>query len=393
MDFTNIVDSFTGTIGGYLPVVIGAVAVLIIGWFVARIFRGVTKKVLKKTDLDNKLFRGKSSSFSSEDFISKLVYYLVLMIVLMVVLEMLGVHNVLDPVKDMVQKFLGFVPNLIAAGIIGFAGYIIATLASEVIGFASEKIESFANRMGLSENMDVPKLVKQLVFIIVFIPILITALDTLQLKAISEPATQMLSTFINVIPNIIAAAIIIGVFYIGGRYLVTIGTELLRNIGTDDFSTKLGLTQIIGEKQSLSKLIANTAFFFLMFTAIITAMEILHFGRMSTVLSNLLEMTGQIFFGLVVLAIGSFVANFAHKALTQTKGNEFIAGLAKVVILGLFFAISLRTMGIANDIVNLAFGLTLGAVAIAFALSFGLGGREAAGKQMDYILKKFRKED
>jgi hypothetical protein len=51
----------------------------------------------------------------------------------------------------------------------------------------------------------------------------------------------------------------------------------------------------------------------------------------------------------------------------------------------------LRAMGIADDIVNLAFGLTLGAVAIAVALSFGLGGREAAGKQMEHWLSKFRK--
>jgi hypothetical protein len=35
-------------------------------------------------------------------------------------------------------------------------------------------------------------------------------------------------------------------------------------------------------------------------------------------------------------------------------------------------------MGIGQDIVNLAFSLTLGAVAVAFALSFGLGGREPA---------------
>jgi len=49
-------------------------------------------------------------------------------------------------------------------------------------------------------------------------------------------------------------------------------------------------------------------------------------------------------------------------------------------------------MGIADDIVQLAFGLTLGAVAVAFALSFGLGGREAAGKQMEQFLNRFDKK-
>jgi len=55
-------------------------------------------------------------------------------------------------------------------------------------------------------------------------------------------------------------------------------------------------------------------------------------------------------------------------------------------------AMGLRAMGIADDIVNLAFALTVGAVAVAVALSFGLGGREAAGRQMEYWLSKLRKE-
>jgi len=109
-------------------------------------------------------------------------------------------------------------------------------------------------------------------------------------------------------------------------------------------------------------------------------------------MNELLEVTGQIFFGLVVMAVGGFVANLAHKALSSSQDNPFLASLARILVLGLFLAIALRTMGIANDIVNLAFGLTLGAVAVAVALSFGLGGREAAGKQMEHILGKFRNE-
>ena len=392
MDFSNFLNGLAANASNFLPGVLGAIAVLIIGWFLAGVFRRLTLRILKRTNLDNKIFKGRSASFSSERFLSKLVYYLILMIVLMVVLEMLGVNNVLEPVKDMVNKFLSFIPNLIAAGIIGFAGYIIATLGSEVVGFASEKIQSFGARVGLSQEMDLAKIVKQVIFLIIFIPLLITALDTLQLKAISVPATAMLYSIINAIPNILVAILIIALFFIGGRYLKGIAAEILKNIGTDDFSTKVGLSKIIGEKQSLSQLIANIGFFFLMFTGIITAVEKLEFARMSTMLNELMEITGQVFFGLVIMAVGSFIASIAYSALNQNKDNAFLAQLARVVVLGLFLAIALRTMGIANDIVNLAFGLTLGAVAVAVALSFGLGGREAAGKQMEYILKKFRKE-
>jgi len=95
----NILNDLSTQVGDFLPGILGALAVLIIGWFLAGVIRRLVHGGLKKTDLDNKIFKGASSNISPERFIAKLVYYLVLMVVLLVVLEMLGVHNVLDPVK------------------------------------------------------------------------------------------------------------------------------------------------------------------------------------------------------------------------------------------------------------------------------------------------------
>jgi hypothetical protein len=50
----------------------------------------------------------------------------------------------------------------------------------------------------------------------------------------------------------------------------------------------------------------------------------------------------------------------------------------------------LRQMGIADDIVNLAFGLLLGAIAVAVALAFGLGSREIAAREVESVLKQWR---
>ncbi len=392
MDFTNFFDNLLETTGSFLPGVLGALAVLIIGWFVAGIARRLVVSLLKKTDLDNKIFKGASSNLSPERFIAKLVYYLVLMIVLMIVLEMLGIHNVLDPIKDMVGKFMGFVPNIIGAGIIGFAGYIIATIASEVVGFLGDRLDRYSTKLGLSNDIDLGGILKKVIFVIVFIPLLIVALDTLQLRAISDPFKEMLTTFINAIPKILVAGVIITVFYIGGRFLKGIINDLLVGFGTDKMAQKLNITGIIGEGTSLSSLISNLAFFFFMFTGIVAGVENLNLPQLSGILNNILELSAQIFFGLAIMAVGNWIAGIAHDALSKSKDNAFLATLARIAVLGLFLAIALRTMGIANDIVNLAFGLTLGSVAVAVALSFGLGGREAAGKQMEHILGKFRND-
>ena len=383
-DFTTLFDSF----GGQFTAILSALAILIIGWLIASSIRKVVANLLKKTDLDNKLMsKTGSSSLHPEKFIAKLVYYLIMLVVLLIVLEKLGITDVLDPLKNMLNEFVGYIPNMIAAGIIGFAGYVIATIASEVVGFAGNFLDNFSSKVGLSSTVNLSKLLKQLVFIIVFIPLLIAAIDALGIKTISEPAKAMLGDFISVIPKLIAAAAIIGVFYIIGKMVTGMGADLLKNLGTDKMAANLGLSSMIGNA-SPSKLIANTGFFFIMFTGIVAAVDMLDIQSLSAILSKIYGMVGGIFFGLLIMAIGAWLSNLVYKTMSKNKDNAFLATLARVAVIGLFVPMALSSMGIGTAIVNTAFSLILGAVAVAFALSFGLGGREAAGKVMSKFFDK-----
>jgi predicted lipid-binding transport protein (Tim44 family) len=69
-----------------------------------------------------------------------------------------------------------------------------------------------------------------------------------------------------------------------------------------------------------------------------------------------------------------------------------LGNLVRILIMGLVIAMGLRAMGIADSIVNLAFGLTLGGVAVAFALAFGLGGRQPAERLLTKLIDKAEKE-
>jgi len=73
------------------------------------------------------------------------------------------------------------------------------------------------------------------------------------------------------------------------------------------------------------------------------------------------------------------------------SGNGGLANIARVAILGLVLAMGLRSMGLADNIVNMAFGFTIGAVAVATALAFGLGGRDAAKSVADNWASKITK--
>jgi hypothetical protein len=117
--------------------------------------------------------------------------------------------------------------------------------------------------------------------------------------------------------------------------------------------------------------------FFAMLTAATAAVNTLGIEIISNIFAKVLEFGGGILIGGVILLVGYFLSTVAYNKLHQ-YGSAGIANIARIAILGLVLAMGLRAMGLADNIVNMAFGFTLGAVAIAIALAFGLGGREAA---------------
>ena len=142
---------------------------------------------------------------------------------------------------------------------------------------------------------------------------------------------------------------------------------------------------------NVEKLIANVVYTFIILFGLMTAIDKLEFTKLSEIMNTVVHLSGNILFGLIILAIGNWLANLAANNFAKGDNNTFIANIIKIAILAIFLAIGLRRMGIADDIINLAFGITLSAIALTIVLAFGLGGREAAGKQMEKILNKFNK--
>jgi len=382
MNYLNeLFASLSSRMGGAFANIIGALLILIIGLFLAKFIRNVVRKLMTKTNMDERLGQRLKIDFRVDEFVAKMVYYLIVVYTLLIVLGMMGLDSVLAPIENMMSEFFSYLPNLIGAGIIGFAGYILSKIASEATGFLSSTLEPYAVKSGFKNPATLTNLVKKLVFVLVFLPILIVALDTLNLKAISEPATAMLSTFLNAIPNILAATLIIGTFYIVGKFVVGLLVDLLRNVGTDEFAQKMGISSMVGHR-SISDMAGKVALFFLVFTGIITGAEQLGMTALNDILGTIFKISGQVFFGLLILAAGAYIANLVGETVGKSD-SKWMAPIAKFAVIGIFLAFALHTMGIAESIVNLAFGLTLGAAATAFALAFGLGGREVAGRQLE----------
>jgi hypothetical protein len=388
----GFLSAFMNQLGQYLPNVLGALVILVLGWLLAIGIKKFVAAVLSRLRLDERLAEKSHEPLQLEKLLTGLVYYLVLLFVLLLTLEALGVVGVLAPVMNMVDSFLAILPNLVAAALIGVVGYVLAKILANAVLIGGQGLNGMAQKAGLSDKIKLPRLVSQVVFLVIFIPVLISALGVLNIDAISVPATQMLSDLLAAVPDILGAAVILAVAYVLGRFITNILRDLLQNMGTDYWPERLGVGRLLGPETQFSQFVANVAFFFIMLAASVSAAEKLTILLLADALNTLLIFAAQIVLGLVILIIGNYIATFAYKALANSPTKSALATVARVAILSLVLAMGLKAMGIADDIVNLAFGLALGGVAVAFALSFGLGGREAAGRQMEHWLSRLREK-
>ncbi|MBC9796151.1 mechanosensitive ion channel [Sinomicrobium weinanense] len=383
-------QNFANRISDFLPNLLGALLVLVIGWLIARGIKAIVVRLLQKTSWDEKIL-GRSVK-DTNVFVGNIFYYVLMIIVLLIVLELLGISQVLVPVENMIDDFLSYIPNLIGAVLIGFVGYLLAKFISNLINLGGNLLDKIVDRTGFKDTDKLVNILKKVVFIIILVPFLIQAFNALELEAISRPANDILYGFTDMIGSIIVAIAVLLLFIWGGKFLTNFLKDLMQSLGLDKASEKIALQHIIGPEQSLSAVIANVLYFFLVFFGIITSVDLLELTKLSDILHELLEVTGQIAFGLLILVVGNFISLVIYKMVSRSNANKLVANIVRWASLALFIAIALRTMGIANEIVDLAFGLTLGAIAVVIALSYGLGGREAAGEHFREIIKKLKEK-
>ncbi len=390
----NLADNFKGYVrdlglGEIATSLLGGLLMLVLGYIVSKWISRIIRKVIKRTGIDDKI----QGNMEISTMIGKLVYFILMIIVLMSTLNIVGVgQEVLAPLNNMVSEFTSAIPNILTAGIIIYAGYFLGKIVSELIQFSGDSVSNFTSKMNLPEGMDLVKIAKNIVFIMIFIPILIVGLEFLDFKAITIPATEMLSTFMNAIPSIIQAVAIIAIAVYGGKFIANMLRELLVSLKVDNLSAKLGMDKVMSDV-SLSSVLSKLAMYFITYIGIMQAIDILGLTQVGDILESIIAIAGKVFFGLLILVLGNVVANFATKLFSSTGANKFTISIMKSAIIVIFLAMGLSAMDIADSIINLAFGLGMGAIAVAFALAFGLGGKESAGEELKKFFKKFNNQD
>jgi hypothetical protein len=344
---------------------------LIIVGFIARLFRRLFERVslLERYNLARPL--------------ASLIKAVLTLFVLLAVLQHFGLTGVMQPLEAMLNKFLNVVPNIIGAGVIGYAGWIIAKIVSGLAGVGLNKVEQQLMGRTTKQDFQLAKFGSTFIFAALLLPIIIAALGVLNIPAITIPASNMLNKLMAIIPNIIGAAVILVVTYFVTKFAVQLMSNLLSSMGVNLWPQRLGINSVFNQRYTLTDLIGQVIMFFAMLTATTAAVSTLGVDSVSDIFARVLDFGGNILIGAVILVIGYALSTLAYNKLLTTT-SPVVATIARFGILGLVLAMGLRAMGLADNIVNMAFGFTLGAVAIALAIAFGLGGREAARAISNY---------
>lgn len=414
--FDGLYGPFSGLLSEvmlYLPRIVVAGILALVAWLLATVLRAGLNRLMASGRWDERLSDSAGVKPLSS-VLGNVVYWLVLLLFLPAIVGALRIEGLMGPLGTMTEQFMAALPNVFSAVVIGVVGWLIAKVLRGLVAnlLAAAGIDRFSDREHITEGVKLSQLAGTLVFILVIVPTLIAALDALAIRAISDPASNMLNMFLAAVPNILAAALILILAWFVGRFVAGLLARLLENLGFDRLPSRLGFghafaagttaspsgapitptdTAAAGALQDApparkpvtpSAFVGRLALFFIMLFATVEAAHRLGFTGVRDLLETFIDFGADVLLGGVILVVGYWLADLAAKAIQRAnpEGKAGLARIARIAILGLVLAMGLRAMGIADDIVNLAFGLVLGAVAVAIALAFGLGGREAAGQ-------------
>ena len=410
------INSLLTQITSFIPQILGAAILVAVAWVVATLVKTLVVKALDSFSLDRKLGDsvGEDPGLDLSNTIGDALYWFIFLLFLPAILSTLELDGTLLPVQSMVDEVLGALPNIIKAGAIAFIGWVVARIVSKIATsfLAAAGTDRLGEKFGIRPTGDQQSLsgiIGTIAFVLILIPFAISALEALQISAISDPATDMLNQVFSLLPKLFSAALILGFFFVAGRFVADLVSNILASVGFDNFLDWLGIsvgntsaqaggfgteqaTVLQTEEDSAESLSSKTpseyvgliALVGIMLIGSVSAVNVVGIPALVDVINVIMAIAGQVLIAILFFGVGLFIANFVYKLIVGSgmSNSGLLAQAARIAILALVGAMSLSRLGVAPDIVNLAFGLLLGGVAVAIALAFGLGGRDVAKENL-----------
>ena len=387
-------ENFLNRIVNAIPDFLCGILLIVVAFVVANLAKKLVVKVLnavKAEKLLGKIGAKEEVAKSAIDFISKLVYFVVFLLFLPSALSKLGMNSVASPIIGMVDTFIEFIPKLIATGIIIVVGLFVATMVKDLLASALKavKVDALQEKAGIkaNENTSFSSIIANVVYGVIVLVVITTGLDQLGINAISAPANNIVSSIFAVIPNVLAAIVIIAAGVFIAKLVAKLLESLLAGVGADSLVEKV--TGNASKKVALSKVISTVVKYVLVIIFLVQGINVLKLPVLSEIGAAVIGYLPAVLTAVIILAIGMFAANTAEAALVKKFPNAKASALVVKVVIYVFVGfVCLSQLGVAIAVVEKTFVLVVAALCVAFAVAFGIGGRTFAANMLEKLEKK-----
>ena len=210
---------------------------------------------------------------------------------------------------------------------------------------------------------------------------------------ILQSLQNTLDRFLEFIPQLIGAIIILLIGYIVARVLQAVVARLLQAIGFDRWMEHGGIKQFFDRAQTRetpASVLGKLIFWLVFIIAITMAADALGIRQISAVLGQLIAYIPSVIAAILILVLAALLANFLAGLVRGATGSDLLSNIARyaIIIYAAFAAIT--ELGIAVQLTAPTFLIVLGAVALAAAIAFGFG---AQGVAKDIVEKAYERRD
>lgn len=383
----------------YGPQLVKAALVMVAFILAAYLVRWVVAAAIDRTGLARKLKElasaGDAGTPPSEPGVSlgqslaKAAFWIVILTGLMQALAITGATRISEALDAVVRPVMDYLPNVIGAALVFAVFLIIANVVREAFKAVFVFADGVPQRLGLTAApVQISAMAANLAFGILIIIGAIVAFDVLDIAAVSAPASTLLSDIVGIIPNVLAAGVILAIFVVIGRFVATLIRRVLPGTGVDSAIRELGLLKGSDADLTATVVIARVSLFLIVLLGLVAALNVLGIEELTEAMRTVLDMGTQILFGALIIFAGVFIARIVSNAMASAGdgATDVAANIVKWIVIVLSVILGVSRMGLdpsgGQFILDVAKWMVIGGAA-AFALAFGWGGREWAARQLE----------
>jgi hypothetical protein len=218
---------------------------------------------------------------------------------------------------------------------------------------------------------------------------------------ILDPIRQMFTRIMAYLPVLLGALIILIVGWIIAKSIKKLVSWLLKSVHFDTLADRSGMSEILRKGDldiSARDLVSNIVYWLIIVMVLVMTVDALGLPKASDVLASLFAYIPKVIAALLVLIVAMFLANFVSGIVRTASANAnfprpgVLAGISRWSIIIFAVTIALEQLGIAPILVTATFNIVIAGISLAFALAFGLGGKDTAARYLEELRQKRSEE-